>query len=62
MNILLMLIPLSLMLLMLAIAAFVWAVRSGQFEGLEVASLAALEEDDAFESRSTLTGAGRDDS
>lgn len=35
MNILLVLIPLSLLLLLVAIGAFVWAVRRGQFEDLD---------------------------
>jgi len=35
MTILLVLIPLGLMLLVVAIAAFVWAVRNDQFEDLE---------------------------
>jgi len=35
MTILLVLIPLGLVLLAVAIAAFVWAVRHGQFEDLE---------------------------
>ena len=35
MTILLVLIPLGIVLLIVALAAFVWAVRSGQFEELE---------------------------
>lgn len=35
MTILLLLIPLGVVLLIAAIAAFVWAVRDGQFEQLE---------------------------
>ena len=35
MTILLVLIPLGILLLAIAIAAFVWAVRHGQFEDLE---------------------------
>lgn len=35
MTILLMLIPLGVALLALSVAAFVWAVRNGQFEDLE---------------------------
>jgi cbb3-type cytochrome oxidase maturation protein len=35
MTILLVLIPLGIALLVVALAAFVWAVRSGQFEDLE---------------------------
>jgi len=35
MTILLVLIPLGIVLLAVAVAAFVWAVRNGQFEDLE---------------------------
>ena len=39
MNILLLLIPISLLLLGVAIWAFVWAVRSGQFDDLDTPPL-----------------------
>ena len=42
MNILLLLIPLSLMLLALAIGAFCWAVKRGQFDDLDAAALDVL--------------------
>ncbi len=42
---LLILIPISLMLLGVAIWAFVWAVRRGQFEDLDTASLDILQDD-----------------
>lgn len=45
MNILLLLIPISLLLLGAAIWAFVWAVRSGQFDDLDTPSLDILRED-----------------
>ena len=45
MNILLLLIPLSLVLLVIAIGAFVWAVRRGQFEDLDAAAIDILVED-----------------
>ncbi|RDI98413.1 cbb3-type cytochrome oxidase assembly protein CcoS [Dyella solisilvae] len=45
MIILLMLIPLSLMLLALAIGAFVWAVRKGQFDDMETPALDILRDD-----------------
>lgn len=45
MAILLFLIPISLLLLGVAIAAFVWAVRRGQFEDLDTASLDILQDD-----------------
>jgi cbb3-type cytochrome oxidase maturation protein len=42
MNVLLLLIPLSLMLLVVMIVAFVWAVRSGQFDDLDTPPLDIL--------------------
>ena len=45
MNVLLALIPVSLVLLGIAIALFAWAVRSGQFEDIEAAPLDMLGED-----------------
>ncbi len=49
MNILLLLIPLSLVLLAAGIGAFVWAVRSGQFEDLDTPAIDILAGDDAAE-------------
>lgn len=46
MNILLALIPISLLLLGLAIWAFLWAVRRGQFDDLDTPALDMLREDD----------------
>ena len=45
MNILLLLIPLSVMLLAVAIGAFVWAVRWGQFDDLDTPAIDILAED-----------------
>jgi len=45
MNILLVLIPISLALLGIAIAAFGWAVRQGQFEDLDSAALDILRDE-----------------
>lgn len=45
MNILLALIPISLVLLVLAVAAFFWAVRKGQFEDLDAAAVDILTDD-----------------
>lgn len=42
MNILLLLVPLSLVLLVLMITAFAWAVRSGQFDDLDTPPLDVL--------------------
>jgi cbb3-type cytochrome oxidase maturation protein len=41
------LIPCALFLGLLGLAAFVWALRSGQFEDLDGAAYRALEDDDA---------------
>ena len=45
MNIMLLLIPISLVLLGAAIWAFVWAVRRGQFDDLDTPALDILRED-----------------
>ena len=47
MNILLFLIPVSLALLLVAIWAFRWAVRKGQFENLDAAAIDILRDDSA---------------
>ncbi len=46
MAILLMLIPISLVLLGLAVAAFAWAVKRGQFDDLDTPALDILEDND----------------
>ncbi|MDH3987525.1 MAG: cbb3-type cytochrome oxidase assembly protein CcoS [Gammaproteobacteria bacterium] len=46
MNILYLLIPLGLLLLGLAIAAFFWAVGSGQFDDLESPAMSVVMDDD----------------
>lgn len=45
MNVLMFLVPISLVLLGLAVAVFVWAVRSGQFDDLDTPPLDVLGED-----------------
>ena len=45
MNILLLLVPLSVMLLVVAIGAFVWAVKRGQFDDLDTPAIDILTED-----------------
>lgn len=45
MTILLLLVPLSVLLLGSAIAAFAWAVRRGQFDDLDTPALAPLADD-----------------
>lgn len=46
MNILFLLIPLGLILLGLAVAAFFWATRSGQFDDLESPAWSVVMDDD----------------
>ena len=46
MNVLLFLVPISLLLLGAAVAVFVWAVRSGQFEDLDTPPMDVLGDDD----------------
>ena len=45
MNIILLLIPISLILLLIAVAAFFWAVKRGQFDDLDTPALDILRED-----------------
>ncbi|MCC5860404.1 MAG: cbb3-type cytochrome oxidase assembly protein CcoS [Gammaproteobacteria bacterium] len=54
MNIIFVLIPLSLVLLGLAVWAFFWAVRSRQFENLEVEAWRILMDDEAPSQRPAL--------
>ena len=58
MNILLALIPISLVLLLVAVGAFVWAVRRGQYDDLDTPPLDILLDDDR--PRSDAPGAARD--
>lgn len=46
MNILLLLIPISLLMLGAAVGAFVWAVRRGQFDDLDTPALDILDDHD----------------
>jgi cbb3-type cytochrome oxidase maturation protein len=46
MTILLVLVPLALMLGGLGLAAFLWALRNGQYEDLEGAAMRVLSDDD----------------
>lgn len=66
MNILLFLIPISLVMIGVAAGIFVWAVRHGQFEDLDTPALDVLREDapaapDDGESVGTATEPDRDD-
>jgi cbb3-type cytochrome oxidase maturation protein len=47
MNVLLFLVPISLLLVGLALAVFVWAVRSGQLEDLDTPPLDILADESA---------------
>ena len=47
MNLLYLLIPLGLVLLTCAVAAFFWAVRSGQFDDLESPAMSVVMDDDS---------------
>ncbi len=51
MSILLMLVPISLVLLGVAVWAFVWAVRRGQFDDLDTPALDILRDDRARAAR-----------
>ena len=55
MAILLALIPISLLLLGVAIWAFIWAVRRGQFENLDAAALDILHDEDGPSPRTDAT-------
>jgi cbb3-type cytochrome oxidase maturation protein len=46
MTILLILVPLALMLGLLGLAAFLWALRNGQYEDLDGAAMRILSDDD----------------
>ncbi|MBT8079342.1 MAG: cbb3-type cytochrome oxidase assembly protein CcoS [Gammaproteobacteria bacterium] len=47
MSILYLLIPLGLLLVGLAVAAFFWAVRSGQFDDLDTPAMSVVLDDDS---------------
>ena len=61
MAILLVLIPISLLLVGAAIWAFVWAVRGGQFEDLDAASLDILQDEQPPQRRNSMTDDKRSD-
>jgi cbb3-type cytochrome oxidase maturation protein len=46
MTVLLFLVPLALLLGLLGLAAFLWALRSGQYDDLDGAALRVLADDD----------------
>ena len=51
MSILYLLIPLGLLLVGLAVAAFFWAVRSGQFDDLDSPAMSVVLDDDSRPAR-----------
>lgn len=61
MNILLLLIPLSLLLLVAAIWAFVWAVRRGQFDDLDTPAIDILRDEADAQEGHELRHEARDD-
>ena len=56
MKIIYLLIPLSLLLLSLAVWAFFWAVRNNQFDDLEAPALDVLEDEDDVRRRRESRG------
>lgn len=46
MGIIFVLLPASLLLALIFLAAYLWSVRTGQFDDLETPALRALEDDD----------------
>jgi cbb3-type cytochrome oxidase maturation protein len=46
-NILYLVVPLALLLVLVAVVAFVWAGRTGQFDDLETPALRVLHDDEA---------------
>ena len=54
-----MLVPLSLVLLVFAIAAFAWAVRKGQFDDLDTPALDILADDESTPLADGSRGDGR---
>jgi cbb3-type cytochrome oxidase maturation protein len=61
MNILLLLIPLSLVLIGVAVWIFVWAVRRGQFEDLDTPALDILRDDEHERPRRDATAHDEDE-
>jgi cbb3-type cytochrome oxidase maturation protein len=61
-NILYFLIPLGLVLLACAVAAFFWAVRSGQFDDLDTPAMSVIMDDDTRPAPENRRNAEADDS
>ncbi len=61
MNIIYVLIPLSVVLMVLAIAFFFWAVRNDQFDDLDTPALDILDEDEPTDPPRSNGDAGKDE-
>ena len=61
MDILYFLIPLSILLVIIIVAAFLWAIRSGQFDDLEGPAHRILLDDDEQDGQSPVEGGQRDE-
>lgn len=61
MSVLYLLIPLGLVLLLLAVWGFFWAVRRGQFDDLETPAVQILLDDDAVPAATPQTREARND-
>ncbi|RFF30225.1 cbb3-type cytochrome oxidase assembly protein CcoS [Wenzhouxiangella sediminis] len=61
MNIIYVLIPLSVLLMLLAIGAFFWAIRNDQFDDLDTPALDILDEDEKPSDRRVNQGAAQDE-
>jgi cbb3-type cytochrome oxidase maturation protein len=60
MNVIYVLIPLSILLMLLAIGAFFWAVRNDQFDDLDSPALDILDDDEKPSRGRTSQGAAHD--
>ncbi len=61
MNVLIYLLPIALSLGLMGLIAFLWSLRSGQYDDLEGAALRILDDDDLRDEEQTRRRQGRDD-
>jgi cbb3-type cytochrome oxidase maturation protein len=61
MSVLFLVMPITILISAAAVAAFVWATRSGQLDDLETPALRALHEPDATKNRCLRAPAPRDE-
>lgn len=61
MNVLIYLLPIALSLGLMGLIAFLWSLRSGQYDDLEGAALRILDDDDLRDEEQTRRRHGRDD-